>query len=532
MERVKFFDASRPLEDPNVKVAFCTTVFKRPSVAMALKINLALTWKRRRNITWHVVDFNKDDDFTNEMLHALEPAFRCGHLKMYRSDGLEHWHACIAKNTAHMLADETHHVLCNVDGDNLLTLDFVELCLSVGARIKEGSVGCAQFYSTCEAGTYGRIMIARSLFRKLGGYDETFHPVGCQDTDLIYRVLSCEGVGQTIRVDDASSVGSSIDNKPGASWSECIKQKVANTDPSKYSAWKFGFMDGENRTKMYELLQRGQVQRNIDKTIGCEATLIQHDEKEPYSENEDDAPDWGDVPHDTRQGLDGADDEENVQEVPEASPVVKSNILGGVTPRRFEFRISTFGLEKLAQIRRWNNKAANAIREAWLPSKGRAPTPINKDLIRDALRDNWGIPDVFIDARCFRPPPRDWTDGHCGFSYEMTRRFLQDDWQTFQNLWMNAMKDIKLHAGGVTPVNIVVYCRAGEKRSVGIAWLLGAALQAHAGGKMAEPIEHLCSRFWGRRTCAGWRCRECDLSSAKHQRLVMDLAAHTNISIN
>ena len=91
------------------------------------------------------------------------------------------------------------------------------------------------------------------------------------------------------------------------------------------------------------------------------------------------------------------------------------------------------------------------------------------------------------------------------------------------------MKDISDFAGGVTPVNIVVYCRAGEKRSVSIAWLLGKCLQQHAGGEMVEPINHLCSTFWGRRTCAGFRCSECDLSSASHASLVEDLVNDTVI---
>ena len=148
------------------------------------------------------------------MIEALEPAIRCGHLNLYRSKDLRYWHACIAKNTAHNIPDASYHVLCNVDGDNLLTLDFVEQCLTIGARIKADKVACAQFYASNEAGTYGHIMIQRDMFHKLGGYDESFHPVGCQDRDLIYRVLACANVGTTIRVDDNRMVGTSIDNKP------------------------------------------------------------------------------------------------------------------------------------------------------------------------------------------------------------------------------------------------------------------------------------------------------------------------------
>ena len=59
------------------------------------------------------------------------------------------------------MADESFDVLVNVDGDNLLTLEFVEQSLRLAARIKEGEVGCAQCDGG-EAGTYGRIMIRRS----------------------------------------------------------------------------------------------------------------------------------------------------------------------------------------------------------------------------------------------------------------------------------------------------------------------------------------------------------------------------------
>ena len=157
-ERAKWF-RGEPLPDPDAKVASCTTALKRPTVATSPTISPAPTRKRRDNITRHAVDSNKDDISQQEPPVVPEAAVRRGHSKPYRSDGSEHWHACVAKNTAHMAADDSHHVLCNVDGDNLLTLDFVAQCLKVACRIKKGSVGCAQFSATTEAGTYGSMMM-------------------------------------------------------------------------------------------------------------------------------------------------------------------------------------------------------------------------------------------------------------------------------------------------------------------------------------------------------------------------------------
>ena len=91
------------------------------------------------------------------------------------------------------------------------------------------------------------------------------------------------------------------------------------------------------------------------------------------------------------------------------------------------------------------------------------------------------------------------------------------------------MQAISQFAGGVTPVNIVVYCRAGEKRSVSIAWLLAKCLQQHARGEMVEPINHMGALNWARWTCAGFECVECDLSSARHASLVETLESHSII---
>ena len=129
------------------------------------------------------------------------------------------------------------------------------------------------------------------------------------------------------------------------------------------------------------------------------------------------------------------------------------------------------------------------------------------------------MPDVVIDARCFKPPPRDWTDKHMGYSLTMSLRLVEDA-QVFEPMWRKALQEIRESAGGLTPVNIAVFCRAGEKRSVSIAWMLSALLQKHVGWEEVEPIDHLCRIFWGRRTCAGVNCSECDLTDGDHQNMI------------
>jgi hypothetical protein len=59
--------------------------------------------------------------------------------------------------------------LVNVDGDNLLTMELVAACLVMSESIRRGEVNLCQFASNSECGTYGRIMMSRTMFHTIGG---------------------------------------------------------------------------------------------------------------------------------------------------------------------------------------------------------------------------------------------------------------------------------------------------------------------------------------------------------------------------
>ena len=248
------------IPDSSVKLAFCTTALRRPSIATALKINVAITWRHRANITWYVVDFNSDNALQETLCTDLEEAVLAGHLRVFTSSQLPFWHSCIAKNTAHMLPDDSYDALCNVDGDNVLTTSFCQIALVMAGRIKRGTVNVAQFAAPEEPGTCGRVMIKNSLFHQLGGYDEEFHPVGCQDFDLVTRATCASPEGAAVLVKDPKQIGLSIANRRHTGWSECVAEKVVDVDPNVYQGWKFGKMDSENRSRMHRLLLEGELQ--------------------------------------------------------------------------------------------------------------------------------------------------------------------------------------------------------------------------------------------------------------------------------
>ena len=110
----------------------------------------------------------------------------------------------------------------------------MEQCLRVAVRITSGEAGRAQFYGSVEAGTYDHIM------RMLGGYDETIHHDGHQDTSLIYRVRACEHAGTTIRVDINKMIGTTIDNTPGQVLSAIIKSGSQTRNQSDMLIWRLG----------------------------------------------------------------------------------------------------------------------------------------------------------------------------------------------------------------------------------------------------------------------------------------------------
>jgi hypothetical protein len=386
-------------------------------------------------------------------------------------------------------------------------MEFVAACLVMAERIRRREVNLCQFASNSECGTYGRIMMSRTMFHTIGGYDETFLPSGCQDTDIIKRVLLLEG--QCLLVNLPQQVGCSLPNNPASvAWRDQVREKVANV-ASQYRTLKWGNMDQQNRTRMYELLAERRVQRNIGKSIGVACTELRFDDPAAgvtaAPEPETFIPDYGEA-------------------VDDPSPVIPS------------FFVSTFGVAKLAPACDHLNAAANHLCELWEPTRNQAPRPFSEEAIANALTScNLQRPDVVLDARVFLDPRRgDATKAHIGTSHLILRSVIQHS--AFEGYWLKVIQQIKMQSrrfrgdtGGVTPmpVHVTVFCRAGEKRSVAVAWLIQEVLR-RKGWIEARPAAHLCRRFWRRKTCAGLQgCPQCNTQSAAHAAIVEEVMSRS-----
>lgn len=163
-----------------MKVSFCTTCFHRT-------YQLRQTFERNARIIaaneeteWVIVNYNSADDLDAFMAGMLPRVVE--RVVYVRETSGRSWHASVAKNVAHRNA--TGEVLVNLDCDNFIgeqTLALIEAHFLSGGQVLHmwsGALG---------DGTGGRIAIARELFHRLGGYDETFHPMGYQDFDLLAR---------------------------------------------------------------------------------------------------------------------------------------------------------------------------------------------------------------------------------------------------------------------------------------------------------------------------------------------------------
>ena len=143
-------------------------------------------------------DKKKENEKIDTWIRRTFPRFiRSGVLRYYVTDRLCSWHASIAKNTSHRLANGSFVV--NMDCDNKIDPREVYYLLDLikGASKKKyrqkisknvhGNFIYHGWSGKFHDGTYGRIGMFQEDFKKLGGYDESFLPMGSQDMDLLTR---------------------------------------------------------------------------------------------------------------------------------------------------------------------------------------------------------------------------------------------------------------------------------------------------------------------------------------------------------
>lgn len=167
------------------RLSFCITCKNRfYQIKETLPKNLIDNMIFKEVIEFVLVDFGSKDGLKEWVLSTFPHELEEGYLAYYYTDELPSWHASVAKNTSHFFA--SNDLLVNLDCDNYTGRFGGKFVIKNFMKYGVGIV-THQFSGEYGDGTYGRIGLSKLLFNRIGGYDESFQPMGFQDSDLIQR---------------------------------------------------------------------------------------------------------------------------------------------------------------------------------------------------------------------------------------------------------------------------------------------------------------------------------------------------------
>ena len=202
-------------------LSFCSTCMNRANTLQATLVdNLDCLSKYSHQVELCLVNFIKDKEGL-ELHQWISNLGQHPNLKYYVSVDLNFWHASIAKNTSQLNA--TGNYLINLDCDNYIDAKTIERLLNLSPAalsntIYSGFRGRIQkkwrpwkkknlrlrykFVRNNDGydGSFGNIGLPKSLFHKIGGYDQSLPPMGGQDADLLKRAVTLRPTSQLLQI--------------------------------------------------------------------------------------------------------------------------------------------------------------------------------------------------------------------------------------------------------------------------------------------------------------------------------------------
>lgn len=173
-------------DSSGLTLSFCITCKNRfYQIAQTLRQNLEDNRDDKDLIEFVLVDFGSTDGLQEWVAENFTDEIEEGYLKYYYSEQLPFWDASVAKNTSHILAE--NDIVVNLDCDNFTGKNGGLFVMDIMVKYGLDSTILHQFSNEFADGSYGRIALSKANFLRLGGYDESFEPSGCQDKDLLLR---------------------------------------------------------------------------------------------------------------------------------------------------------------------------------------------------------------------------------------------------------------------------------------------------------------------------------------------------------
>lgn len=165
-----------------VLLSYCISIMNRLyQLKETLRVNIYNSSDKSEFV---LVDYNSNDGLQEYIYNNFEKELLSGKLKYYYTDKIKYWHASICKNSTHMRAYGKYIV--NLDCDNFIGENGDDIIINTFLENGDDII-ISQTNNIMSSGNGGRISISKDNFMNLGGYDESFYPMGYQDYDLIER---------------------------------------------------------------------------------------------------------------------------------------------------------------------------------------------------------------------------------------------------------------------------------------------------------------------------------------------------------
>lgn len=165
-------------------LSFCITCNKNIEyIKNTLMYNLYNNKLYQKNIEFIVVNFNRNQSLDTWLIENFEKELNMGYLKYIQAKELINWHESITKNIAATYA--ANDILVNIDSGFLLEFECTSYIIKTFINNKNGVI---HINTLQEKGHLGHLAVSRIFFDLLGGYDESFAPIGYQTIDLLNRL--------------------------------------------------------------------------------------------------------------------------------------------------------------------------------------------------------------------------------------------------------------------------------------------------------------------------------------------------------
>lgn len=250
------------LKDRNPNISFCITCMNRFwQIKETLPINLRNNLNQKQQIEFILVDLG-----TPGLAEWIQKHYKnyleTGYLRYRQFKHIKSWHASIAKNLSHHLA--FGDIVVNLDCDNFTGPYGAQHIMKVFEN-SNPNILFHQWSGKDGDGTYGRISMKKKIFLSLGGYDESFMPMGYQDHDLILRHNAMYGIDNTISYEKWKQkfpLNQKYSHLQQIYSNAIENDKVSSTENTN-SSIPWGKMNLLNKTKSEKNIQQNKLVANI-----------------------------------------------------------------------------------------------------------------------------------------------------------------------------------------------------------------------------------------------------------------------------